>query len=350
MVMRCGAPFCMQQPGCGASFYPFPQKKDIERRRLWIERLSVPEDEWSSSKLIACDRHFSGAQFTKTAKGKHLSRGAVPDQFVVAVEIDSCKVLHNVCRFCLETSDNRMESICHYQNKPEIPTVREIYQIFGIEINPDDKIPQLICVTCLSKINYIKRIRSQFRANDLKLRQMFLVGNAPTASKRDYEVATENSATCSTVKSVSPDVSNENTIALELVTDTDFQDEQITIIKRLTDEGDTGESDDELNQNTQLITADQLTIMAEEVEIENIDIKNEHSEDDNGDDNDPHSLFTSEIEPPNDDYMRKLPTIEEFGALDDSQSDEEEISPGKKHRTYRPFRYTKRRRDDGVQN
>ncbi|XP_055533983.1 uncharacterized protein LOC129723665 [Wyeomyia smithii] len=77
-----------------------------------------------------------------------------------------------ICRFCLETSTLEMANIFSTSPTTDIPTAEEIWIMLGIKVEPEDGLPKGICITCLTKVNYVKRIRKQFLEADTTLREL----------------------------------------------------------------------------------------------------------------------------------------------------------------------------------
>lgn len=149
---------------CSASMCQLPIRRGDLYHRFWnttIWRNRLLADEGSEG-TIACFRHFSPKQYSSAPhKHRELKDSAIPDQRIFC------------CRFCLDPSGamERIQSV----SSPDASTItlQDIVETIGIQINPEqDEIPALICLTCSTKVRYIKRIQRQFQASDRKMRQM----------------------------------------------------------------------------------------------------------------------------------------------------------------------------------
>lgn len=164
MVKHCAALFCRKVIEAKETFYYFPSPNgdDAFRMRIWQQRLLAPK----VAKQVACTRHFSTTQFIhQKGKAVKLKDDAVPDQNIIP-RIDPKDPLDAVCRLCLERIKNDCYLIHPVWPNPGVPSAKDIEEIFGIVISDNDKIPRLICVTCVTKVNYVIRIRNQYRKND----------------------------------------------------------------------------------------------------------------------------------------------------------------------------------------
>ncbi|EAT45978.1 AAEL002801-PA [Aedes aegypti] len=166
MVKQCAAMFCGKELDRNDEFYPFPRASPRQtfRLRIWRQRLLVVR---ALPNQFACARHFSEEQFeARNGSPRELRLDAVPDQNIVRRTIDPEDPLDAVCRLCLE----RIKSNCHLIHPvwpaPEVPSAEDIEDLFGVVVPNDDLMPRLICVTCVTKVNYVIRIRNQFRKND----------------------------------------------------------------------------------------------------------------------------------------------------------------------------------------
>uniref|UniRef100_A0A1Q3EWR2 ZAD domain-containing protein n=1 Tax=Culex tarsalis TaxID=7177 RepID=A0A1Q3EWR2_CULTA len=151
---------------CSASSCKLPIRKgDLytmfnNNNKIWLDRLRAD----GSPGHIVCFRHFSRKQYTRRAKGHKalvLKADAFPDQQILS------------CRFCLDQSVG-MERLQTVPNShPDTLTLQDIVDTIGIRVQPEvDGISTLICLTCSSKVRYIKRIQRQFQESDLKMHQM----------------------------------------------------------------------------------------------------------------------------------------------------------------------------------
>lgn len=129
----------------------------------WRKRLLADESVDVGS-LVVCYRHFSPKQYRSSQyESRDLIDLAVPDQRILC------------CRFCLDISVemDRIQPEPSPDPSTTTITLEDIEQTIGIRINPsEDGIPALICITCSTKVRYIKRIQRQFQDSDRRIRQM----------------------------------------------------------------------------------------------------------------------------------------------------------------------------------
>ncbi|EAT45979.1 AAEL002790-PA [Aedes aegypti] len=93
--------------------------------------------------------------------------------------------LGKVCRLCLETDEqNTHEPLFAKEDIADF-----IGQSIGIEIQPNDGYPQMICQTCIERVTYIHRSREWFHKNDQFLKA--LVGELSNDSELPETVPTE---------------------------------------------------------------------------------------------------------------------------------------------------------------
>lgn len=164
MVKRCAALFCRKPFDKTDEFYQFPSLsiRDSFRLRIWQQRLLVSRVD----KQFVCARHFTPDQFNhRNGQVAEMKHDAVPDQNIVP-RIDPNDPLDAVCRLCLERIRNDCHLIHPVWPSPEVPSAEDIEEIFGIVISNSDAIPRLICLTCVTKVNYVIRIRKQYSKNN----------------------------------------------------------------------------------------------------------------------------------------------------------------------------------------
>ncbi|XP_001850249.2 uncharacterized protein LOC6040921 [Culex quinquefasciatus] len=148
---------------CSASMCKLPIRKDEQYHRFWnkkswIDRLRAD----GSAGHVVCHRHFSPSQYIiiRNANPK-LKNNAVPDQRILC------------CRFCMDQSVKMERLPAVPSSDPGRLTLQDVVETIGIQVNPAaDGIPALICLTCSSKVRYIKRVQRQFQESDLKMRQL----------------------------------------------------------------------------------------------------------------------------------------------------------------------------------
>lgn len=126
---------------------------------------------------------------------------AVPDRNIVRRTIDPEDPLDAVCRLCLE----RIKSDCHLIHPvwpaPEVPSAKDIEEVFGVVVPKNDSMPRLICLTCVTKVNYVMRIRNQYRKNDAIFTKKWtpkketVKSPAKTRSENDRRSAEQDSIT-----------------------------------------------------------------------------------------------------------------------------------------------------------
>ncbi|XP_062553251.1 uncharacterized protein LOC134218327 [Armigeres subalbatus] len=177
-VKRCAALFCRKPFDKTDVYYRFPSStvKDSFRLRIWQQRLLASRE----GKQRVCSRHFSPAQFNlRDGLVAEMRHDAVPDQNIVP-RIDPNDPLDAVCRLCLERIRNDCHLIHPVWPSPDVPSAEDIEEIFGIVISNSDAIPRLICLTCVTKVNYVIRIRKQYSKNNA-------IYTAKWASSQDAE-------------------------------------------------------------------------------------------------------------------------------------------------------------------
>lgn len=174
----CCAKTCTNRIGPSDPRYPFPSGA---RGIAWQELLLGVVQRHTGS-LIVCKSHFSELQYVRGRHGQmQLYRNALPDQNILLNRTE--------CRFCLEPSKSKMCPL--FSKHPDVPSLEDIEQTVHIRIHPDDGLPGMACVTCLSKIRYIKRIQDQFQQSDHKLRLRLSVTDNPDASDEDQTMEEE---------------------------------------------------------------------------------------------------------------------------------------------------------------
>uniref|UniRef100_A0A8D8KK78 (northern house mosquito) hypothetical protein n=1 Tax=Culex pipiens TaxID=7175 RepID=A0A8D8KK78_CULPI len=148
---------------CSASMCKLPIRKDEQYHRFcnkttWIDRLRAD----GSAGHVVCHRHFSPSQYIiKRNENPKLKNNAVPDQRILC------------CRFCMDQSVEMERLPVVPSSDPSRLTLQDVVETIGIQVNPaEDGIPALICLTCSSKVRYIKRVQRQFQESDLKMRQL----------------------------------------------------------------------------------------------------------------------------------------------------------------------------------
>ncbi|XP_065080429.1 zinc finger protein 37-like [Ochlerotatus camptorhynchus] len=75
-----------------------------------------------------------------------------------------------ICRLCCK-QNSRMRSLYEQQQEHPLPVRQMIYAVAQLEVDPNDGMPQKICVTCTKTLIRIYETVEIFRTNDLKLRK-----------------------------------------------------------------------------------------------------------------------------------------------------------------------------------
>uniref|UniRef100_A0A1Q3F9H0 Uncharacterized protein n=1 Tax=Culex tarsalis TaxID=7177 RepID=A0A1Q3F9H0_CULTA len=205
---------CVQGCSSGTVLHHFPT--DPERVTAWRQRLDVGGDPVA---LVCCERHFSDGQFEGFDRSNPLKQDAVPDCNMpkIKLETESVTSLNNnieiapevmtarsslefdrfkegtfssppvavvvgnldkLCRLCLETDESGTHLPLFGGSTDGI--VDSIQLAIGIEIDPGDPYPKLICPVCIERVNYIQRSREWFLKNDNLLKA--LVPEAATSA------------------------------------------------------------------------------------------------------------------------------------------------------------------------
>ncbi|XP_053688634.1 uncharacterized protein LOC128737875 [Sabethes cyaneus] len=196
-------------------------------------------------------------------------------QAASAITEDIPNTNNPICRFCLETSTLDMAIISSSPSTAGVPTTEEIWIMLGIKVDPHDDLPKQICVTCLTKVNYIKRIRKQFQQANDTLHQLHnpepLHSNEENPENTDSETVEETKSLVEKCPSPQPsavsyvqhyepqehcergdELLTEDQITI--VQEEEIRDEMITIIKMESDEDNvSGEAVDEASSIVDLL-------------------------------------------------------------------------------------------------
>lgn len=174
------------------AFHQFPIGNPV-RVAEWCELLSIDTDSDLGGMLV-CRRHFSPQQYDFSSDSKNpLKADAVPDRHLPKIvrsetprTVNKSKAaqrstedkfnppvlvvndLGKVCRLCLETDEQSTHETLF--DKQDI--VEFIAQSIGIEVEPNDEYPKMICQTCIERVTYIHRSREWFHKNDQFLKTL----------------------------------------------------------------------------------------------------------------------------------------------------------------------------------
>ncbi|XP_075989205.1 uncharacterized protein LOC142985118 [Anticarsia gemmatalis] len=90
----------------------------------------------------------------------------------------------SVCRTCL--SNNDLNPL--FPDKDRLgPRTRQLFEVTGVEINPEDGLSQQVCNLCINLINSASQLRQQSRQSDKILRK-----NLPPSKKKQHTRKTQN--------------------------------------------------------------------------------------------------------------------------------------------------------------
>lgn len=168
--MRCCATFCDQILRPGVPWFDFPLVTDAIRCHIWQKRLhldvsTVKKLRETPGGLRVCYLHFSPKQLVYSTKVKKLVREALPDRNIILDD----SFISNACRFCLETGGTEEVRIFSTISGESSTLAQDFKEVFGVEVSAEDGLPQHVCLTCMTKLKYMKRVRDQFHANNSKL-------------------------------------------------------------------------------------------------------------------------------------------------------------------------------------
>ncbi|XP_058812272.1 uncharacterized protein LOC131676899 [Topomyia yanbarensis] len=315
----CSATFCRQASVSGSSCTPF--HTGVRLRGLGRSRREVKQTVRNLESKPQSPTFIRNTQYLPTLKESRV--------------LPTAEAPTPVCRFCLETSGNSLEPI--FQSKPNagVPTPEDILLMLGIEVKPDDKLPQGMCVTCVSKINYMKRIRKQFQETDRKLHEQLRRSNVSHYSEDieslekemqiidDKRKLMEVTSTESEMKVVGYGIAMENDayfITVDHNPEQHYQNEQ------------------------QLLTEDQITIEGVEEEIESTPIKSENNIEPAVDESPMELLYTGNFtEAADSAQIKEEPRFDDFASIDELEEMERLAEALKdkpeKRRCYGRFRY-----------
>ncbi|XP_058457323.1 uncharacterized protein LOC131440063 [Malaya genurostris] len=251
--LSCSATFCRQDLGLGYSCTPYHFGN-----RLW--GLGCKHKETKQA-----DRNVESKPKVPVVAKRDLRMPNLRESIALQINKVELEVPPKpICRFCLETSELALIEMFNPKSKFDVPTPDDIWQLLGIEVKPRDKLPKGICVTCQSKINYMKRIRKQFQENDRTLQEQ-LKALSPTVEPVQ---STESEEQKPVFQEVSESEPTEATCTEKVVKVADYAlEDEAYFIKLEQDEQERRSGKEE-----QLLTSDQITIEGEELEIESTTI------------------------------------------------------------------------------
>ncbi|XP_065072949.1 uncharacterized protein LOC135697253 [Ochlerotatus camptorhynchus] len=339
----CAASFCRKSLDARVSCYPFPSKRDTMRLQMWQKRLLVSD----TPNAFACHRHFSDHQFHCDPAGQRIKmkRNALPDKNIVRRTRDPKDPLDAVCRLCLERSVMDYQMIFPAWPNPDVPTADDIAELFGIVITPDDLLPRIVCVTCTTKIKYMKRIRDQFQKNDAILRTKFVTQKNEVAPPPRKQVAPIMEPNYYSRSDTDPKITAVASLGMNPVdippvasgSDGILQGTYGSVV--YVQEGETYQQFRIINSGQIMPTGEHEEVVSTSVKVEPTDTESDLVEV-----IDTEILYADngEMEPENEQVKIEYQQLD-FGLLhteDDSQPEElEEHPPEKKLRVDKPFRY-----------